>query len=48
MSANLDELLNAAEADISAAADARVLDTLRVELLGKKGRVTELLKSLGM
>lgn len=47
MSPNLDELLSAAQADISAAADARALDALRVDLLGKKGRVTEMLKSLG-
>mgnify|MGYP001060604440 FL=1 len=47
MSPNLDELLGAAQADIAAAADARALDALRVDLLGKKGRVTELLKSLG-
>ena len=47
MSPNLDELLKAAQADIAAAADARALDALRVDLLGKKGRVTELLKSLG-
>ncbi|MES2883373.1 MAG: phenylalanine--tRNA ligase subunit alpha [Pseudomonadota bacterium] len=47
MSPNLDELLSAAQADIAAAADARALDALRVDLLGKKGRVTEMLKSLG-
>lgn len=47
MTPNLDELLSAAQVDIAAAADARALDALRVELLGKKGRVTELLKSLG-
>ena len=47
MSPNLDELLKTAQADIAAAADARALDALRVDLLGKKGRVTELLKSLG-
>jgi len=47
MSANLDELLSAAQADVAAAANAQALETLRVELLGKKGRVTELLKSLG-
>lgn len=47
MSPNLDELLSVAQADISAAADARALDALRVDLLGKKGRVTEMLKSLG-
>ena len=33
--------------DIETSADARVLEALRVDLLGKKGRVTELLKSLG-
>lgn len=47
MSPNLDELLIAAQSDIAAAGDARALDALRVDLLGKKGRVTELLKSLG-
>lgn len=47
MSPNLDELLSAATAGIAAATDARTLDALRVDLLGKKGRVTELLKSLG-
>ena len=47
MSPNLDTLLSTAQADIAAAADARALDALRVDLLGKKGRVTELLKSLG-
>jgi phenylalanyl-tRNA synthetase alpha chain len=44
---NLDELLARAEHEIGACADARALDALRVDLLGKKGRVTELLKSLG-
>lgn len=44
---NLDELLARAEQEIGACADARALDALRVDLLGKKGRVTELLKSLG-
>ena len=47
MSPNLDELLKTAQADIAAATDGRALDALRVDLLGKKGRVTELLKSLG-
>lgn len=47
MTPNLDELLSAAQADIATAADARALEALRVDLLGKKGRVTELLKSLG-
>ncbi|MBL6752559.1 MAG: phenylalanine--tRNA ligase subunit alpha [Nevskia sp.] len=43
----MDELTRRAEAEIEAAADARALEQLRVELLGKKGRVTELLKQLG-
>jgi phenylalanyl-tRNA synthetase alpha chain len=34
-------------AEIEAAPDGRALETLRVELIGKKGRVTELLKQLG-
>ncbi|MEC9364421.1 MAG: phenylalanine--tRNA ligase subunit alpha [Sinimarinibacterium flocculans] len=41
-----DELLDKAKADIAAAGDLRSLEALRVELLGKKGRVTELLKQL--
>jgi len=44
---DLDELLMRAQADIAAAADARAIEALRVELLGKKGRVTDLLKQLG-
>lgn len=44
---DLEELRSKAAAEIEAAADARALDQLRVELLGKKGRVTELLKQLG-
>ena len=47
MSPNLEELQGKALAEIDAAADARVLEQLRVDLLGKKGRVTELLKQLG-
>ena len=47
MSDNLDELKSAALTQIAAAADARALEQLRVDLLGKKGRVTELLKALG-
>ncbi|MES0872602.1 phenylalanine--tRNA ligase subunit alpha [Sinimarinibacterium thermocellulolyticum] len=42
----LDELLDKAKADIANAGDLRALEALRVELLGKKGRVTELLKQL--
>ena len=47
MSLDLYELQNSAVAEIKTAADARVLEQLRVDLLGKKGRVTELLKALG-
>jgi phenylalanyl-tRNA synthetase alpha chain len=47
MSDQLDELKNSALAEIEAAGDARILEQLRVDLLGKKGRVTELLKALG-
>lgn len=43
----LDELKTQACAAIEAATEASALETLRVELLGKKGKVTELLKSLG-
>jgi phenylalanyl-tRNA synthetase alpha chain len=47
MNNDIDALLQQARADIDAAADARALEQLRVDLLGKKGRVTELLKQLG-
>ena len=47
MATDLEELSSRAAAEIEAAADARVLEQLRVDLLGKKGRVTELLKQLG-
>ena len=43
----LSELVQQAEAEIQAAADLARLEALRVELLGKKGRVTSLLKQLG-
>ena len=43
----LDELKVEASAAIEAAADAASLEKLRVEWLGKKGRVTDLLKGLG-
>jgi phenylalanyl-tRNA synthetase alpha chain len=46
MSQELDALLNQARADIGGAGDARALDALRVDLLGKKGRITEMLKQL--
>lgn len=47
MSEQLDALLDKARSDIEAAGDVRALDALRVDLLGKKGRITELLKQLG-
>ena len=43
----LDELKVEATAAIEAAADAASLEKLRVEWIGKKGRVTDLLKGLG-
>jgi phenylalanyl-tRNA synthetase alpha chain len=46
MSDDLQSLLDSGLAAIAASADARALDALRVELLGKKGRVTDLLKQL--
>jgi len=47
MSTDLEELSSKAAAEIEGATDPRVLEQLRVDLLGKKGRVTELLKQLG-
>jgi phenylalanyl-tRNA synthetase alpha chain len=47
MTDNIDQLLEQARRDVEAAADARALEQLRVDLLGKKGSVTELLKQLG-
>lgn len=41
------KLLDAAMAAIDAAADERALELMRVEYLGKKGQLTELLKGLG-
>ena len=43
----LDDLKAEATAAIESAADSATLEKLRVEWLGKKGRVTDLLKSLG-
>ena len=43
----LDDLKNEATAAIASVVDAGALEKLRVDLLGKKGRVTDLLKSLG-
>lgn len=47
MSDSLEELQAQALQDIEATADARVLEQLRIDYLGKKGRVTERLKQLG-
>ncbi|GAB3685713.1 phenylalanine--tRNA ligase subunit alpha [Salinisphaera aquimarina] len=47
MTTELDSLRNAALADIAAAETLDALDAQRVALLGKKGRVTALLKQLG-
>lgn len=44
---NLTSLAEEAKAAIAAAADSAALEQLRVEFLGKKGRLTELLKGLG-
>ncbi len=44
---NLDALAEEASQKIEAAGDARVLDDVRVEYLGKKGAITALLKGLG-
>ena len=47
MSNEIETLLSQAQTQISAAADLRALEQLRVDWLGRKGRVTELLKTLG-
>ena len=47
MSNDIEQLLQQARDQVDHAADARALEHLRVEWLGKKGRVTELLKQLG-
>ena len=44
---DLDAIISEAEEQINAAADANILDTVRVDFMGKKGRMTELLKGLG-
>ena len=43
----LDELLQAAQADVAEAADLAKLDEVRVRYLGKKGLLTQQLKSIG-
>jgi phenylalanyl-tRNA synthetase alpha chain len=47
MSDPIQSLQDSALAAIAEAGDARALDQLRVDYLGKKGRITELLKQLG-
>ncbi|WP_428309459.1 phenylalanine--tRNA ligase subunit alpha [Hydrocarboniphaga sp.] len=47
MSDSLDDLQAQALRDIEGTSDARVLEQLRVDYLGKKGRITERLKQLG-
>lgn len=44
---NLESLVSQAQSAIAAAADAQALDQVRVQYLGKKGEITQLLKSLG-
>jgi phenylalanyl-tRNA synthetase alpha chain len=47
-STDLATLESAVLADISAAADPASLDAVRVAALGKKGRISELLATLGL
>jgi len=44
---SIDSLLESAQREIAASADLATLDQVRVRLLGKKGLITEQLKSLG-
>ncbi|WJG07948.1 phenylalanine--tRNA ligase subunit alpha [Aliiglaciecola sp. LCG003] len=44
---DLDAIISEAEQQINAAEDANTLDAVRVEFMGKKGRMTDLLKGLG-
>ena len=44
---DLDAIINEAEEQINAAMDVNILDSVRVDFMGKKGRMTELLKGLG-
>ncbi len=44
---NLEEILQHATEAVEKASDPTVLDQVRVEFLGKKGKITDLLKSLG-
>ncbi len=47
MTTDLDKLLEQANAELGQAADLKSLDDVRVAYLGKSGRITEQLKSLG-
>ena len=44
---DLDAIISEAEEQINAAGDVNILDAVRVDFMGKKGRMTELLKGLG-
>ena len=44
---DLDAIISEAAEQINAAADVNILDAVRVDFMGKKGRMTELLKGLG-
>lgn len=44
---DLEQIFQQAESDIRSASDLKTLDFCRVQYLGKKGRLTELLKTLG-
>ena len=44
---SLNDIQSKALADVAAAEDAKQLEQLRVDYLGKKGQLTELLKGLG-
>ena len=43
----LDSIINQAKGQIDAAEDAATLDQVRVEFMGKKGKLTDMLKGLG-
>ena len=47
MQQELNQLVSEAEQAIAAAADLQALDQVRVDFLGKKGRITERMKALG-
>ena len=47
MKEQLQKIKEATLADIAAAGDAKVLEDLRVKVLGKKGELTAILKQMG-